>query len=69
MVSSTKANVFWLIGTLSLFLGVRIAGQVDRATLGVSEVSYYFALIAAFFLIMIGGLLWISVAGAIRDEL
>lgn len=69
MVSSIKANVFWLIGTLAIFLGARTAGQVDRAAIGVSTTNYYIALGAAFFLIMIGGLMWISVAGAIRDEL
>lgn len=69
MVSHAKANVFWILGTLSIFLGVRIAGTVEKSTLGVTPLRYYAALIVAFVLILIGGLLWISVAGAVREEI
>lgn len=69
MVSHLKANLFWLIGTVSIFLGVRITGTVNRSTLGVTTLRYYLALAAGFVLILVGGLLWISVAGAIREEI
>ncbi|MFP4045617.1 MAG: hypothetical protein ACLFS3_00995 [Candidatus Aenigmatarchaeota archaeon] len=69
MVSHLKANLFWIIGTLSLFLGARIAGTVESSTLGMTPFRYYSALIIAFVLILVGGLLWISVAGAIREEI
>lgn len=69
MVSHLKANIFWVLGTISVFLGARIAGTVERSTLGVTTTSFYLALAVAFILILIGGLLWISVAGAIREEL
>lgn len=69
MVSHLKANIFWIIGTLAVFLGARIAGTVERSTLGVTTLSYYAALLVAFILILVGGLLWISVAGAIREEI
>jgi hypothetical protein len=69
MVSHLKANIFWFLGTLSIFLGVRIAGTVDRSTLGVTAFRYYLALVVSFVLILVGGLLWISVAGAVREEI
>lgn len=69
MVSHAKANIFWILGTISIFVGVRIAGTVDRSTLGVTSLRYYLALLVGFVLILIGGLLWISVAGAVREEI
>lgn len=69
MVSHAKANVFWILGTISIFLGVRIVGTVEKSTLGVTPLRYYLALIISFVLILIGGLLWISVAGAVREEI
>lgn len=69
MVSHIKANIFWILGTLSIFTGVRITGTVERSTLGVTPFSFYAALLVGFVLILIGGLLWISVAGAVREEI
>lgn len=69
MVSHWKANVFWILGTVSTFLGVRMTAGADRAVLGSTSFRYYSALFLGFVLILFGGLLWISVAGAIREEL
>lgn len=69
MVLHIKANLFWILGTVSIFTGVRIAGTIERSTLGVTTSIFYIALLVGFALILMGGLLWISVAGAIREEI
>lgn len=64
----TKTIVFWLLGALSIMLGAMIAGNANPTDIGATGLSYSIALIISFVLILTGGLLWITVAGAIHEE-
>jgi len=69
MVSRVRTNFFWILGTALIFAGVRLASAADRTVLGSTDLRYYSALILAFGLLLAGGLLWISVGGALGKEL
>ncbi len=58
----------WGIGGLFILLGVWIVNNL-KLTLGVSELSYAVAMIVAYILILIGGLLWINIAVAVRNKM
>ena len=60
-----KMVFFWVLGTVCVLFGSMIAGHLEK-TLGVDDLSYVLALFVAFVLILLGGLLWISVAIAVR---
>lgn len=60
-----KMVFFWIIGSLSILIGAMIAGNVER-TLGTDDQSFAAAVFIAFILIMLGGLLWITVAVAAK---
>ena len=60
-----KMVFFWVLGTICILFGSMIAGHLEK-TLGVDDLSYALALLIAFVLILLGGLLWISVAIAVR---
>ncbi|MFP4117136.1 MAG: hypothetical protein ACLFTY_03920 [Candidatus Aenigmatarchaeota archaeon] len=68
MVSKTRANLFWILGTIFLFTGMRLAVEADRTIIGATDARYYAALILSFALILAGGLLWIVVGGALGSE-
>lgn len=51
-----------------MLLGSMIAGNVEKTT-GVSESGFWTALLIAFLLFLVGGLLWISVATAAKTLL
>jgi len=70
MVTQTEARQIGLLllGSLFLLFGSMIAGRVERG-LGVSDASFYVALIFAFFLFLIGGFFLVLVAVITREEL
>ncbi len=68
MVSKTRANIFWILGTVLIFAGMRIATEADRTILGVTEPRFYSALLLSFGLILSGGMLWVSVGGALGKD-
>jgi hypothetical protein len=61
-MTNWRAIGFWLIGTICVFFGALIAGNVDPAALGATTLSVALAYIIAFILILIGGMFWISTA-------
>ncbi|MFH1236855.1 MAG: hypothetical protein V1648_00410 [Candidatus Aenigmatarchaeota archaeon] len=60
---TTKLIASWIFGGVLLSTGVWIMGHVE-ANVGVSDIAYIMAIIGAFILILLGGLVWISVATA-----
>jgi hypothetical protein len=58
---TTKLIASWIFGGILLSIGAWIMGHADQ-TVGVSDIAYVIAIFAAFALILIGGLVWISVA-------
>ena len=61
-----KIVTFWILGSVCITFGAMIAGHLEK-TLGVSDLSFAFALMIAFVLFLVGGLLWISVATAVKE--
>jgi hypothetical protein len=57
----------WILGALFLLAGTWIVSNL-RLDIGVSELSFVLALVIAFILYLVGGLLWISVAVATRHK-
>ncbi len=60
-----KMVFFWVLGAVCILLGSMIAGRLEK-TLGVSDIGYTVALLVSFVLFLFGGLLWISVAVAVK---
>lgn len=60
-----KMVLFWIIGSLSILIGAMIAGNVEK-TFGTDDTSFAAAVFIAFILIMLGGLLWVTVAVAAK---
>jgi hypothetical protein len=65
MERNIKIMAFWILGAIMLMIGSMIAGRVE-AGIGVSDAGFFFALLIAFVLFLVGGLLWISVAIATK---
>ena len=63
-----RAVAFWLLGTLAVFFGALVAGNVDAAAIGSTTASVTLAYIISFILILVGGMLWISTAIAHIEE-
>ena len=55
----------WIIGSLFLFAGSMLAGNVETVE-GTTPFSFWFTVLLAFVLILLAGMFWIS-AGA-RDR-
>ena len=64
---SWKTVLLWIFGSIAIFLGSMIAGRLDFG-LGVNEPGFILALVISIMLLMIGGLLWISVAIAVKHS-
>ncbi|MBN2330220.1 MAG: hypothetical protein JXC85_00215 [Candidatus Aenigmarchaeota archaeon] len=62
-----KLVLVWALGSLLLMAGTWIMGNLEL-TIGVTSVSYAIALLAAFILLMLAGLCWISVAVATKGH-
>jgi NhaP-type Na+/H+ or K+/H+ antiporter len=60
-----KSVTFWIGGSFLILLGAMISGNAE-IQLGVSQGGFAVAILLAFMLIMLGGLLWISVATAMK---
>jgi len=58
---SVKLIATWVIGGLFLLFGTWIVQNLEL-TLGVSELSYIFAMAIALLFFLVAGLCWISVA-------
>jgi hypothetical protein len=67
MVSS-KAILFWIIGSIFVFLGSLIAGSVEPSALGATWQSVLIAYIIAFVLILVGGMFWISASLSVEES-
>ncbi|MCD6226367.1 MAG: hypothetical protein J7J93_01045 [Candidatus Aenigmarchaeota archaeon] len=65
-IKSWKVVLFWILGAGLLLAAALIAGntQIDFST---SITNFGFSLMVAFVLILIAGLLWVSVAVAIKE--
>jgi len=61
-----KVVIFWILGAVCITFATMIAGNLDMG-LGVTEESFLFALGIAFFLMLLGGLLWILVSVAVKE--
>lgn len=62
----TKPFLFWVLGSLLVLFGAMIAGQARPDVLGASTSSFVISLVVAFILILVGSLMWITVAGIIE---
>lgn len=60
-----KTVSMWIFGAISIFLGSMIAGKLYFGP-DVTEIGFILAAVVSIMLILIGGLLWISVALAVR---
>lgn len=56
-----KMVSFWILGALCILLGAMIAGNAEKS-LGTGDSAFFTALLVAFVLMLLGGILWISVA-------
>jgi len=63
-----RAVVFWFVGTICVFFGALIAGNIDPSVLGATTFSVALAYIISFVLVLIGGVFWISTAIAHLEE-
>lgn len=66
MKRNWKIVTFWILGSISILFGSLIAGNLQPG-LGVTEIGLAVALLIAFLLFLFGGLLWISVAIAVKE--
>ena len=57
----------WLVGGFFLLIGIWIIGNLEL-NVGVSMVSYAFAMIIAFVLLLVAGLCWITVSVGVRQR-
>jgi hypothetical protein len=62
---SWKTVFLWIFGAVSIFIGSMIAGRLDFS-LGVNEIGFILASVISIMLFLVGGLLWISVALAVK---
>ncbi len=62
-MTSAKLVIVWVLGAFFLLGGTWILNNLE-STLGVSELSYLFAILIALVAFLITGLCWISVAAA-----
>lgn len=61
-----KMVSFWILGTICILFGSMIIGHLEK-TIGVTDLSYLIAWLISFVLFLLGGLLWISVAIAVKS--
>lgn len=65
---TAKLVFSWALGGLFILLGVWIINNL-RMTIGVSELSYTIAMLVSYIFILIGGLLWINIAVAVKGRM
>lgn len=66
---TTKMVLMWVLGALSMLFGAMLAGNADPAVLGATPTTFYLSLGISFILFLIAGFLWVTVSGAIRENL
>jgi hypothetical protein len=64
---SVKLVSVWVLGALFMLGGSWITGNLE-ANVGVTPLSYYMALVAAFVLFLMAGICWIAVAVAAKGH-
>ena len=57
----------WILGTVLLFVGTMIAGNIEWVE-GTTEYSYLLSILLAFVLLLVAGMCWISSAVNARNE-
>jgi len=57
---NTRAVGFWGIGTVLLFFGILILGNIEPEALGATTTSLWLSYIIGFVLVLLGGMFWIS---------
>ena len=57
----------WLLGTVFLFLGSMITGNLEWVE-GTTQLSFWLSVLIAFFMLLIAGMCWISAAVNARHE-
>ena len=62
-----KLIIVWILGGLFMMAGSWIVGHLDL-TVGVTQISYAFALLGSLVLFLLAGLCWISVAVATKGH-
>lgn len=67
MFKNFKVALMWIVGAVFFLLGSVIAGNVQPG-IGVDASGIALALLVAFVLFLVGGLLWISVAVASKKS-
>jgi len=67
-MTNTRALAFWFIGTICIFFGVLIGGNIDPSVLGATTETTILSYIVSFVLIMIGGMFWITTAVVHLEE-
>ncbi len=67
MKRNLKIAGFWVLGTMSALFASMIAGNLEKE-IGVTDTGYMIALVMAFILFAFAGLLWISVAIAVKKS-
>ena len=60
-----KLVIVWILGGLLFLAGSWIMNNLEL-TIGVTQISYYMALLSALVLFLLAGLCWISVAVATK---
>ena len=63
-----RAIAFWLIGSVLIFCGVLITGNIDPTAVGATSASVVVSYIIGFILIFVGGMFWISTAVIESEE-
>ena len=61
-MANIRALMFWVIGSVCIFFGALIAGNIEPEIIGATTVSVILSYIISFILILIGGMFWITTA-------
>jgi len=61
-----KVVFFWILGSICALIASLIAGNTEM-DMGTSMSGFMFSLVVSFLLFLIAGILWISVAIAIKE--
>ncbi|MDD5416854.1 MAG: hypothetical protein PHU12_02655 [Candidatus Aenigmarchaeota archaeon] len=67
-MTNNRALIFWFVGSLCIFFGTLIAGNIDPEIIGATTISVVLSYVISFVLIMIGGMFWITTAVAHVEE-
>ena len=59
-MTNLRSISFWMIGSICLFFGVLITGNIEPEALGATPESVILAYIIGFILIVLGGMFWIT---------